>query len=109
MDLKITSNKENKTIGRKEITFSVTSDAAIKRDELKAELCKSLNASPASTIIVKINSGFGSRTSTGTAHSYPTEESLKVYENRGLLERLGIIEKVAKVAAAPAAKAEGKK
>lgn len=109
MDLKITSNKENKTIGRKEITFSVFSDTAVKRDDLKAELCKSLNASPNSTIVVRIDSSFGSKTSTGIAHSYATEEALKKYENRGLLERLGIIEKVAKVAAAPAAKAPSKK
>jgi ribosomal protein S24E len=109
MDLKITSNKENKTIGRKEITFTVFSDAAVKRDDLKAELCKSLNASPASTIIVRIDSSFGSKSSTGLAHSYATEEALKKYENRGLLERLGIVEKVVKAAAAPAAKAEAKK
>ncbi len=111
MELKITSTIENKAIGRKEIGFSVFSDSSVKRDDLKAELCKSLNASPNSTIIVRIDSGFGTKMSTGIAHSYKSEEELKKYENRGLLERLGIVEKEAKkAAAAPAPKAaEAKK
>ena len=75
MELKITSNKENKTIGRKEMEFSVFSESAIKRDELKAEVCKALSASPDSTIIVRVDSGFGSRMSTGIAHSYKSEAS----------------------------------
>jgi ribosomal protein S24E len=109
MDLNITSNKENKTIGRKEIEFSVVAEAAIKRDDLKAELCKKLNISPNSTIVVRIDSGFGSKTSTGIAHSYADEATLKKYESRRLLERLGVVEKVAKAAPAPAAKAPAKK
>ena len=109
MELKITSNKENKTIGRKEIEFSVFADSGVKRDEVKTELCKSLSISPTSTIIVRIDSGFGSKMSTGIAHSYPDEIALKRYESRRLLERLGIVEKVAKVAAAPTAKPEAKK
>ncbi len=102
MDINITSNKENKTIGRKEIEFSVFTDAGIKRDALKAELCKKLSLSPQSTIIVKVDSGFGSKMSTGLAHSYADEAMLKKYESRRLLERLGVVEKQAKSAAAPA-------
>jgi ribosomal protein S24E len=111
MELKIISKTENKTIGRTEIEFSVFSDSQVKRDEVKAELCKSMNASPNSTIIVSVNSGFGSRMNTGTAHSYRNEDDLKRYENKGLLERLGIIQKEEKKKAAPAAapKAEAKK
>ena len=55
-----------------------------------------------------MDSGFGSKMSTGLAHSYGSEEELKRYENRGLLERLGIIVKEEKKAAAPAT-AEAKK
>jgi ribosomal protein S24E len=108
MELKITSTQENKTIGRKEIIFSVFSEKSVKNEEVKVELCKSLNASPNTTIIVRVDSGFGSKMSTGVAHTYKTEADLKRYENRGLLERLGIIEKAEKKAAAPA-KAEEKK
>jgi ribosomal protein S24E len=104
MELKITSSRENKTIGRREIGFSVFSESGIKREALKAELCKALNASPSSTIIVRIDSSFGSKMSTGLAHSYQSEDALKRYENRGLLERLGIIQKEPK-AAAPKAEA----
>jgi ribosomal protein S24E len=103
MDLNITSNKENKTIGRKEIEFSVFTDSGVKRDALKAELCKKLNISPASTIVVRIDSGFGSKMSTGIAHSYASEDDLKRYESRRLLERLGVVQKQEKKAAAPAA------
>ena len=109
MDLKITSTKENKVLGRKEIGFSVFSDTGVKRDDLKAELCKTLNISPSATIVVRIDTSFGSRMSTGIAHSYANEEALKKYENRGMLERLGIVQKEAKAAAAPAAKPEEKK
>ena len=109
MDLNITSNKENKTIGRKEIEFSVFADAGVKRDELKAELCKKLNVSPTSTIVVRIDPSYGSKMSTGIAHSYQSEEALKKYESRRLLERLGVVQKAEKAAAAPAAKAEAKK
>lgn len=108
MELSITSNTENKTLGRKEIEFSVFSDTAIKRDEVKTELCKKLSASPNSTIVVKINSRFGSKMSTGVAHAYQNEETLKRYENQGLLERLGIVAKAEKKAAAPAAKPAAK-
>jgi len=110
MELSIISNKENRTIGRKEIAFSVFADSGVKRDDVKAELCKKLNASPTSTIIVRIDSSFGSKMSTGTAHSYENEATLKKYESRRLLERLGVVQKVAKAAAAtPAAKPEAKK
>ncbi len=109
MELKITSTKENKTIGRKEIEFSLFSDKPVKREEAKAELCKTLNASPAATIVVRVDSSFGSKMCTGLAHSYKSEEDLKRYENRGLLERLGVVQKQEKKAAAPAAKAEAKK
>ena len=85
-------------IGRKEIEFSVFARRGVKRDELKAELCKKLNISPASTIIVRIDSGFGSKMSTGIAHSYANEETLKKYESRRLLERLGVVQKEAKAA-----------
>ena len=105
MELKITSTKENKMIGRKEIGFSVFSDTGVKRDALKVELCKTLNISPNSTIIVRIDTGFGSKMSTGIARSYENEDALKRYENRGLLERLGIVQKKDAKPAAPAAPA----
>ena len=111
MDLNIVSNKENKTIKRKEIEFSVFTDTGIKRADLKAELCKKLNISPQATIVVKMESGFGSKSATGVAHSYESEEDLKRYESRRLLERLGVVAKEEKKAAAPAAAkpAEAKK
>ena len=71
MELKILSNKENKTIGRKEITFSVFDEAGVKRDAVKTEICKSLNLSPNTTIVVKIDSGFGSKMSTGHSTFIP--------------------------------------
>jgi small subunit ribosomal protein S24e len=107
MELRVISTKENKTVGRKEIEFSLVAEAGAKRDAIKAELCKKENLDPKATIIISINNSFGSMTSNGIAHSYQSEAALKRYESRHLLQRFGIIPKdnakSAQPAAAPAA------
>jgi len=90
MDLKITSDSENKLLNRREIKFVLEQDGGtMKKDELAKQLCKKLNLNPESTIIVKINQGFGRKESYGTAHSYDSKESLQKYEPKHLLERIG--------------------
>jgi small subunit ribosomal protein S24e len=95
MELNVISTHDNKAIGRKEIEFSVLDVSGTKRDAVKVELCKKANLDPKATIIVRINNSFGSMATTGTAHSYTSEEALKRYESRHLLERLGIVPKAA--------------
>lgn len=89
MEIKIESNKENKLLGRKEITFSVDQEnSTVRRDALTKELCKKLSLSPESTIVVTISQGFGNKQSTGVAHSYSTKEMLEKYEPKHVLARI---------------------
>lgn len=106
MELKIESSKENKLLNRKEITFTVEQDSSTaKRDELTKELCKKLNLNPESTIIVRIDQGFGRKESSGVAHSYQSRELLEKYEPKHVLaRRLG--KKPAKEVAGAEPKAE---
>ncbi len=89
MEFKITSNKENKLLERKEITFSVDQDTStISREEITREICRKLSLDPESTIVVRIDQGFGSRESTGIAHSYSSRELLNRYEPKHVLSRM---------------------
>lgn len=89
MDLKIVKERVNAPIGnRKEITFEASYEGrTATNEELKVELCKKLNISPASTLIVKIDQQYGSRNCTGIAHSYQNEEDMKRIEPKHLLKR----------------------
>ncbi len=83
MELKILSNNENKLLKRKEISFSVVQDGGtVNKAELSKELCKKLNLHPESTIITRIDQGYGMKGSTGIAHAYQTKEMLEKYEPR---------------------------
>jgi len=89
MELKITANTENKLLNRKEITFMVEQDnSTAKRDELTKELCKKLSLNPDSTIIVRIDQGFGRKESSGVAHSYQSKEQLEKYEPKHVLSKV---------------------
>ena len=78
MELEIISDKENKMLERREITFRVGNEGRTPSVvEIKQALCKKLGISPESTEIIKVNQGFGSRESTGLAHSYSKQEGMK--------------------------------
>jgi small subunit ribosomal protein S24e len=99
MELKIDSNKENKLLNRKEITFTVDQDnSTVRKDDLTRELCKKLSLNPEATLIVRIDQGFGSKQSSGVAHSYATKEMLDKFEPKHVLAR--IAKKAAKKAGA---------
>ncbi len=88
MELKILSDSENESVGRREIRFSIMEDSSTpSKDAVKTELCKKLNIHPDSTAIVKISQAFGARQATGVAHSYPTFEAMRHYEHLHLFER----------------------
>ena len=89
MEVKITSSTENKLLNRKEIEFEAVQDGSTaSRVELTKEICKKLSLHPDSTIIVRINQGFGSKESTGIAHSYASKEMLEKYEPKKLVARM---------------------
>ncbi len=107
MEVKIISNNENKLLSRKEIRFSVDQDSStISKSELTKEICKKLNLSPESTIVVRIDQRFGIKESSGIAHSYENQDVLKRYEPEHLVARIS--KKSAKKEGAEEQKAEPK-
>lgn len=89
MELKIISNNENALLNRKEIRFeAVQEGSTVRKDELKKELCKRLNLHPDSTIIVRIDQGYGVKECSGIAHAYQSKEMLEKYESKRLVARI---------------------
>ncbi len=108
MELKILKNNENKLFNRKEISFSVEQmGSTVNRTELTKELCKKLSLHPESTIITRIDQGYGAKGSTGMAHAYQSKEMLEKYEPKKRLAR--IAKKAAKGQPAAEPKTEGAK
>ncbi len=109
MEIRVEEETSNASIGRKEIKFSILeSNTTPSKEAVKQALCKKLNVSPDSTIIVRIDQQFGAKQGKGIAHSYKDAQSLKKFEPDYFAERT---EKKAKKAAAkggaaPEAKAE---
>ncbi|MDE1870967.1 MAG: hypothetical protein KGI06_01880 [Candidatus Micrarchaeota archaeon] len=102
MELKILSNIENTFLKRKEITFSVDQNGSTaSRAELKKEICKRLNLSPESTIVVKVDQGFGHKESTGTVHSYQSRELMERSEPEHIIARSGMGQKKQEAPAPP--------
>lgn len=99
MEINVSKDSNNPVIGRREIWFSITQeDRTPSKDDAKKELCKKLNLSPESTIIVRLDQEFGTRMSRALAHSYPSAEALKKFEQEHLFERE--VKKAKKAAAA---------
>ncbi len=79
MDIKILSNVDNKLLNRKEISFQVIySGKTPSKEELKVILCKTLNLSPSTTVIVNVSQVFGVMNSSVLAHSYAHEKDMVV-------------------------------
>lgn len=104
MEVEITKDNNNAVIGRREIEVSIIQDDRTpSRDEVKKEVCKKLNLSPDSTIVVNLGQMYGLRQCTALLHSYPNSDSMKKFEHSYLFERH---EKREKKAAAKAAGGE---
>jgi len=86
MDFKITEEKENKVMERKEILFEVKDTKVTpSRKEIKKRLAALKNTKEELVSIAKINQVYGARKSTGTAFIYADIETLKKTEP-GFLE-----------------------
>lgn len=89
MELSITSNKENKLLGRREIEFNVVQDGSTpSKNDIKAELCKKLNLDPESVIVVKLDQSTGVKQGHGFAHAYPSKEMIEKLEPLYLVNRM---------------------
>ncbi len=88
MELKITEDKDNALLERREIEFSVEGEEKTPATaEVKKALCKKLNLSPDMTIVTSISQRFGMRRAECTAHSYKAQGMLERAEPAYLLER----------------------
>jgi ribosomal protein S24E len=85
MELKITSDNDNKLLGRREIVASATyTEKTPKREEVKEELCKKLSLDPALTEVREIRQQYGLRVSDVTAYAYANKEIMdKLVKKRG--------------------------
>ncbi|MDE1855960.1 MAG: 30S ribosomal protein S24e, partial [Candidatus Micrarchaeota archaeon] len=60
MNIKVDNEKDNKLLGRKEISFTISHKGQTpKKEEVKVEICKKLNLNPELTVVVKINPIYG--------------------------------------------------
>ncbi|MDE1850407.1 MAG: 30S ribosomal protein S24e [Candidatus Micrarchaeota archaeon] len=101
MDIKINKETENKLLNRKEIVFTVSSKGKTPdKEDLKVQVCKKLNLSPDLTVVVKIDSLYGSSENQVLVHNYATKEAMGI-EKKYLFARVAKKgEKAAKAAAA---------
>jgi ribosomal protein S24E len=101
MEIEITNDTNNAVAKRREIEFYVIqTDRTPQRDEVKREVCKKLNLSPDSTLVVSLNQTFGVKRSRGIIHSYQNADVMKSNENAYLFERHERrVKKLAKAAA----------
>lgn len=91
MELKILSEKDNKTIGRKEIRFEIAyPEAPPKKTGVRDALADQIKADPKNTVVVKVQNAFGLRKSVGQAHVYSNPEDVKKYETKYILKRMGL-------------------
>ena len=115
MDIKVTEEKNNPLLQRREVKFSVSHNLGTpSRQEIKDKLAAYLNAKPELVIIEQMRSQFGRRETRGYAKIYETAERLKSVETEHIIQRNEkkpapkAEEKAAAVAAKPEAKPEAK-
>ncbi|MCL4411385.1 hypothetical protein M1329_00390 [Candidatus Marsarchaeota archaeon] len=88
MELRITEDKENKLIGRREVEFVIDGEVSTPpTSEVAKELCKKLNLNPDNTIVTSIRQQFGLRRAVCTAHSYSDKRAMERYERRHIAAR----------------------
>lgn len=88
MEIKVKSDVKNELMARREIECYVTSDGPTPRiRDVGVAICKMLNLNPSSTIITKLEQPFGIRRAIAYAHSYDSEEAMRRYEPKHLIER----------------------
>jgi ribosomal protein S24E len=94
VEIKIESQKENKLLGRKEITLKLSfTGPTPKREEIKNEICARLGLPTDVVMPRKIKQRFGIKQIEVLAHVYKDAETLKKTEPRYLLVRHRLAEK----------------
>ena len=96
MEIAINDKKENKSLGRTEITAGISFDKAMpSRKEIRTALCSAAGVAPELLVIVSMRGSFGTKKAVVTAHAYASKEAASVERNY-LLVRDGLAQKEAK-------------
>jgi len=93
MDIDIAGTKENKLLGRKEVSFNLKFERAPpSRKEVREKLASALSCDPKLLVIEGMMPNYGRHDATGMAHVYNSEKEMKL-EQKHLLVRDGLQEK----------------
>ena len=102
MEFAVKDKKENKALGRQELSCEVKFEKATpSRKQLREALCAATGVAPELLVIVSARGSFGTNNATVIAHAYKNKEAMAV-EGRHLLVRDGLAEKKKKAAKAKA-------
>jgi small subunit ribosomal protein S24e len=94
LEITITERKENPTLNREEITFTISHDGenTPSRDVVASKLAAIVNADKDRTILKKIATQFGVHEAIGYANLYPSKDEAFKTEPKYILKRNGLIE-----------------
>lgn len=108
MDIKITEQKDNPILGRKEVRFIASfSGPTPSRKEVKEFICSKLGADGSLVVIDILAQGYGSQELKGYAKVYSSKEAMGI-ESKHKLERDAGVKKK-KAEKAPAKEEKGEK
>ncbi|MEM3399925.1 MAG: 30S ribosomal protein S24e [Candidatus Micrarchaeia archaeon] len=89
-DLQIESEKLNPLLRRREISFSISFDAATpSRKDILALLCSKMNLDPKLVVIDKLDQEYGMKKLKGYAKAYADEKSMKLEKRYKIARTLG--------------------
>ena len=93
MEISIRDKKENKLLGRTELTANVSFDKSTpSRKEIREALCASLGVPAEQLVIISVHGSFGTQKAVVSAHTYEAKDGAKL-EGRHLLIRDGLAQK----------------
>ena len=89
MEIEINEKKNNPYLKRTEVNFTITHEnqKTPNRDVVRSELADSLNAKKENIIIERLDSGFGSRKTSGYAKIYSSRKDAEEMEYKYIIKR----------------------
>ncbi len=88
MDIQVIQEKNNPMLGRREVRFKITHDAATpSRKSVVDKIAATMNSKPGLVIIDQLDTEFGKRETFGYAKIYETEERAKQVEREHIVQR----------------------
>ena len=89
MNIEILNERENKPLGRKEITFQIdhAREGTPSRADIHAKIVAQFNADATTVAISTLDTNFGIGQTTGSAHIYNSPEQMKRIERGHMVKR----------------------